>query len=567
MKKKFLYVAVALTALTGCVNNDYDLSDIDTTTRINVNNLTVPLQIAEIKLDDMLDLYDDDQVKKSADGEFIFLEEGELESDPIFIDKFTANGIGTSTHADFDLIPSSGAKANRTAGTVFAHANIPHEKVDLNFEQEGIDEAIVHLDKVGLETTMKVTFHFTGLETIVKHLHINGLKLKFIDGLSAKVRVLGDKWYDCSYKDGVILFPDCQTSDAHTLELEAQVSAIDANKAGIELGGGHFKFKSAPEVLDGEMVTYMEDVISIDAPSTIGFDLEAHSSDITITEFSGRIKYSMDNFHPDPISLTSLPDVLSDSGTNIELTNPQIYLSVNNPVVEAGYSLFGTLGLQFTNNDNGNKYATADDGIRIDEAQNNFCLSPMKPESYYVKAANMEHVGFPGLGKILSGNGIPKSISVDVLKPCLPEQNISGFRLGESMNAVKGKWTFMAPLSLTEQSVIKYSKEWTDWQDDDLDKLVAKGASVMASINTNVQIALEVDITLLGRSGELKGKAVLVPGQNDFVVNLDGQPVSKIYGAKVDVRAAGTGKTLSPNQTISISNLKVKFDGYYETDF
>ena len=35
-------VALSLPALTGCIDDKYDLSDVDTTVRVNVDNLTVP---------------------------------------------------------------------------------------------------------------------------------------------------------------------------------------------------------------------------------------------------------------------------------------------------------------------------------------------------------------------------------------------------------------------------------------------------------------------------------------------------------------------------------------------
>ncbi len=48
MKSKFLCCAAAASAvvgLTGCVDDKYDLSDIDTTTRIQVNDLVLPVNI------------------------------------------------------------------------------------------------------------------------------------------------------------------------------------------------------------------------------------------------------------------------------------------------------------------------------------------------------------------------------------------------------------------------------------------------------------------------------------------------------------------------------------------
>lgn len=582
MKKKFVYVAVAAMALTGCVNSDYDFSDIDTTTRISVNDLTVPLQVSTIKLDDMLDLGDGSEVKKSNSGEYYFLVDGELNTDPVSIPEFTAKGFATTGKTSFDFTSSSPAKSmTRSGSQLFAQANIPLQSAELNFSTDAgvVDDAIVEIGKIGLETTLNLSLRFSGLENTVSHIHIKDLKLKLIDGLDATIRVKGDKWYDCRFKDGIVEVPDCQTSDNYTLELEAHVTGVDAEKANITLKNGEFVFNNEPAVLGGRLEAMVEDlkgdVLAIDIPKGVTFYLEAKATDITIKEFSGRVKYDLSSgLNIDPISLADLPDVLTQSGTNIELENPQIYLSVNNPIIEKGYSLWGQLGLAFAvNGETTNKCSTAADGIKINKAQNDFCLSPVKPESFFQKGnntVNYEYVPFPGLGKILSnevGGGIPRSITVKILDPKVPEQDVVGFRLGEQLNSVHGSWTFMAPLSLTTNSHIKYVKEWDDWDSKDLKDLTVNHAAISADLISDVAVALEVDVTLLGHNGQLKGTATLQPGETHFAFDLAGQPLNRIYGAQVEVRAAGTGKALGPNQSISISNLKAKFDGYYETEF
>ena len=66
--------SVVLIAATSCVDNDYDLSDIDTTARLQVKELVVPMNIEEAILDQVLDLDDDSEVKKIEleDGSFIY---------------------------------------------------------------------------------------------------------------------------------------------------------------------------------------------------------------------------------------------------------------------------------------------------------------------------------------------------------------------------------------------------------------------------------------------------------------------------------------------------------------
>lgn len=563
MKKHFIYVAMAAMVLTGCINSDYDLSDIDTTSRITVNGLTVPIKIAPVHLDDIIDLGEEGDVQKNELGEYYFIKSGDFQSDPILVNKFTAKGVSTSRSVDFPLTMESMAKT-RAANVRLASAEIPKEKVSLQYSANGLDDAIVDIKNIGITTTIALKLKFNGLTDILNTLHLKDLQLKTIAGLDATVN-----HGTYNPKEGTITISEAETDPDHSFTLALSIKGIDAQKAGITLKNNRFEFNSEPGVLNGRIEVYSDDLKTITSlPSSIGFEIAATSDDITVNTFSGDIKYDLsEGLNVDPISLTSLPDVLTQSGTKIKLGNPQIYLSVNNPLAEKGYTVSGQLGISFVNEDSKAEHALANDAIKIKNAENNFCLAPQQPASYFVKADNTEYVKFTELSDIIYGERVPSSIGVKILDPKIPVQTITDFRLGEQLSSVKGTWTFMAPLAITEDSKVSYVKEWDDWGDEDLDGLTVNKATISAQLASDVEMDLNVSVTLLGGSGKLNGTTTLKKGENQFSLDLAGQPLSNIYGAKVEVSAAGTGKPLGPNQTITISNLKANFDGYYETDF
>ena len=90
LKKLRIYSLALLASLSllACVDNAYDLSDIDSTVGVKVNNLVVPLKLDAITLQNMLNLEDDSQIK-IINGEYAFLEEGSFESATIKIHSFT----------------------------------------------------------------------------------------------------------------------------------------------------------------------------------------------------------------------------------------------------------------------------------------------------------------------------------------------------------------------------------------------------------------------------------------------------------------------------------------------
>lgn len=60
---KAVISAAAAVMLTACVDDDYDLSNLDTTVKVNVNELIIPVNIDEVLLSDILKLDQDDHVE------------------------------------------------------------------------------------------------------------------------------------------------------------------------------------------------------------------------------------------------------------------------------------------------------------------------------------------------------------------------------------------------------------------------------------------------------------------------------------------------------------------------
>ena len=79
---------ILLSPLTGCIDNNYDLSDIDTTVKVSVNSLTLPVNIDEIFLSSIIDTEEGDKIQ-IIDNQYAILEDGTFGSDPINIEQFS----------------------------------------------------------------------------------------------------------------------------------------------------------------------------------------------------------------------------------------------------------------------------------------------------------------------------------------------------------------------------------------------------------------------------------------------------------------------------------------------
>ena len=112
MKKCYYAGALALFAasgLTGCVDNSYDLANLDKTTRINVNDLVIPVKVAPIVLQDVIEMNSDNigPVKYGEKEFYAFHQDGNFQSnEPIHIPevKVTAPEIkGSSGQAEIPV--------------------------------------------------------------------------------------------------------------------------------------------------------------------------------------------------------------------------------------------------------------------------------------------------------------------------------------------------------------------------------------------------------------------------------------------------------------------------------
>ena len=111
------------------------------------------------------------------------------------------------------------------------------------------------------------------------------------------------------------------------------------------------------------------------------------------------------------MQLNDLPDLLQQDGTDITISNPRLYLSINNPM--AGYGLDASSGLTLTacRNDGSRQPYSLDPGQSIVIGHDNgiagpyrFCLAPdPSAAGGLAEYAGATPVLYHGLGNVLSG--------------------------------------------------------------------------------------------------------------------------------------------------------------------
>ena len=607
MRKELLRLlpvaAVLLTA--SCTDKQYDLSDIDTTSRFTAKGLVIPLNMEPIKLDAIISIEDDSDIKKDANGNYYFQKQSTtaFRSKDVKVEKITiakpadiSEEVMVSITLPQDIINKIEQYAsNKTIAEIIGdadlsslvgiNANTPifkieiNDKKDFNLNAANIDSRITKLEKLGFEPlNLNIDIKLDGLKNLVSSVNIKDLVISLPAGMTVtnndnydtntgkltydelaitegqkniQATVTG-LVYDKMATDGAVF-----DADKHTFDYNKQCSV--SGTAEIKAGNLNQNVKLAT-IVSATDASYSCDV--------------KFSNNIVVNSFSGGINYTIEDINIDPVRISNLPEILKESGTNIELENPQLYLNVNNPFYDN--NITAKAGLRIEGNI---PVPTSETGkaLTFDTKENKIALAPKNEDLLAdLIAQGYQYESFAEMKNLLSGDAtdpekdkVPDILNIKIVNPVLNADNVKDFALGVNHPGISGEWKFYTKLSLTENSIIKYTKKWDDWGAKDLDGLTIEKATVNFTVKKNVNInADKIKFTLLGRNGELKGESELQGNEekNLSIVLTDG-PIRNIFGGKIDVTLKGQGQELNKEQDLIISNLRVIVDGYYDKEF
>ena len=174
-------LAVSMAMLTGCVDDKYDLSDIDTNVAVTVDNLTIPVNLDEIRLSSIISLNEDSRIK-IINGEYVITEDGQFESNPIKIASFSAEAPTISPIEEYlDLTTANAAPGSRSSQNLIF--NFGGFYSDYNYQAGGIDAYIVDITSADVDMTMKMKLRISSAD--IKSYRFKRLVLQFPQGLTA----------------------------------------------------------------------------------------------------------------------------------------------------------------------------------------------------------------------------------------------------------------------------------------------------------------------------------------------------------------------------------------------
>lgn len=587
------YVMCAL-AIVSCTDSSYDLSDIDTTARVEVNDFTIPVNVNDVKLDKILDIKEGDRIEKIGDDLYGVIEENTFESDVISIDPVNlAFSAKTEVNASMTVaekitIPNlpdmevNIANYGITNVTEIVNYGIAEDMQNVEFTAKNIDEHVKRIDKLTVkEVTYRVSLAFNGLDDFVNTYTLENLKIYLPKGLTASVSDGGK--YDS--KTGVVTFNGKLKSDQGLKKnIDVKITSLNLKEAGAKFENQNLSFASELKA-QGALKVYGDDLKSkinlkrlLDMES-INYTLSgAMLTGLTVTNVTGAVRYDVDPINIDPIELKDLPDFLAQTGTVIDMKNPQLYLQVNNPIKQG---VKPNVELSMTTNP-ANSYAPFKVNMVIANEDNKYCCSPLQPSGFIAGWNDAEWKEFQNFGKILvaGANGsekIPEEIYV--VANAYVDQEVTDFEL-KNYGKVTGSYKFFAPIELTENSKIAYEDDIDGWNDEDLDKIHINTLKLEGKVTTDIPAkSVVLTITpLVIENGETKAdnqnvatlelKANTSGKIEDCPINVVFQkPIQHLDGIRIRANYNASGKdAFRPSQNLKVKDFKVTVGGYYEDE-
>lgn len=576
----FLFAsALTISTFTACVDNNYDLADIDTTAKLSVNELVIPINLDEITLDNIINLNDQDKIK-IVDGRYVIEQTGSFSSDAIMIERATLTIPKINPTVDvISLIPNTQVRTNSSDDELGALASFTYDlqtkHSQLEYTTSAMSQSIMDIDYVGCDMDFTVNIDITGLKGIAERIEFQNVVLQFPKGLD----FVDDSNESYDPATGLLQIGS-HTVNGTNLSLSFKAKGIDFDTADATFNPEDhtLSVKGALYIQSGKINIDIDDInIDSSIPQEVQITTSYTLSNATLTKFTGKLQYALNKAKLTDVSLSGLPDLLAQNGTNIRLANPCIYLNIVNPLQQ--YDIFARTGLTITAHhatDNTTQSYSLDDnyftiGRPVNNSGNyNFCLSPDAPATPAEDFPDAAHVPFSALSDVLSGNGIPQRLSFTLDNPMLPEQQVTDFRLGQQFNAMTGKYKFITALQFLEGTQIQYHRIIDGWYSDDIEDLTIEQLEVTLKVNSDLPVGAKFSGYPIDKNGKQINNVDIVGADipanakdAEVKLHITGE-ITGLDGIEFVVTAMATdGSPLSPDMKIHLSEIRPKVSGYY----
>lgn len=574
--KLFLILGTAaVVGFSGCTDNDYDLSEIDSTIGIGGDGLEIPSLSTEIiPLKDVLELEANGSVvEDEVSGDYVFRQSG-ADVAPVhpFIDKITV-AEQNSVSNDLELTFSSASGSRRRSATRVGGQSVVADGWIQAFTYEGNKpEEVVDLYEAEVSSKVTLDIDFSDVKSVVSkfdQIEVDMPAFMTINNVKCGGYAFEQSGSKLTLKNVYTSSNMTITADITSLNFKEK----DTSYGSLSISGGKVKMEGKVHVT----------AVASSFNSGAGTTGRKISSVMNMSKFV--VNAATGKFNPEialsdlgNIKVSGIPDFLQGGNVVVDLYNPQIKLTVTSDM-----DVPGTLNGVIKSFKNGQLLATVNvDNIPIDANKTSTICICRRCEG----VSGFDHVlTNPNLSKLIET--IPDNITFSA-NASADQTNSYRFELGHNYT-VQPAYSVDAPIAFGENASIEYRDTLDGWNDNIKDFELAEGAYV--NMDASIKSCVPAYMTVSAVPVDVNGNAISadelsvevtgsVEASKDGVsettspVNIKVSQMKKgamkkldgivfvVAGKASDGNNAVTGITLNANRhTLKVEQLKIKLVG------
>lgn len=571
-----LCIGLAATGVVGCVDHDYDLSeDIDVTIQLGGDNLTLPgSSTDQLFLSKILDLEQGSSIKAVendgeyglAKGDYVLIQDGNSSPSRFEVPEVSLGHINGSTSTT--VLPefyNPGGQSVISNPTDMIHNTI-------RLSDDNVTRDLVSLESADMDVKMKLNVRYTSSDFTGTAYVEKGYTITFDKCWTVEVGDEATAQYLESVNPYTLRFKQ-RYGISPNHGLSARVRLVKADLTGLPAGQGLYapgKFLIENQVVSSGDVSI--DVADLPAGSRANITVvsEISVSDARLLKVRGIVDPKI-NISETKFDINDIPDFLSDPENHLDLSNPQVTLSITNnsplPITLNGRLTSYSKGNEIAEVGIGESYGTAP-VIAHANGTTDIIISRAPV------AGAADNIVVPELSTLL--NTIPDLISFhDAVSKAVPR--VSEFILG-STYTFDCDYTAVIPLAFGDAMQLHYSHIDDNW-DEDLEKYNFNTAVVTADVVNTIPLDMTPDAVALDAHGNdyttidvdvdgtVSAGTIAQPSVTQLKITLKstGKNIDGLDGIKLLFHATAndsfTGTNLNKEQSVKFENIKITLKG------
>ncbi len=496
-------MAMALASLSSCIDNDYDLNQMDGTIGVGGTELLIPAGGTDvITLDDILDIDGSDCILTLDDGSYVFQKAAaSVEAAHPLIETFVVRQAKMQEgNLSMAGAVSGGRLTMNTKAQIFSYEGVQPDEVN-------------SLNNVVVDNTLQMKFSFpAAMSAKVSTIQTFNVTLPDYMGLTNVTSTVGNPVLEGS----VIKLTNIPTNQE--INITAKISKLD-----FSLPCDAEIYLRVEEDDSIKLLGDMRIALSANAGSLTSADLTGAKltsrleiGDFTILSAEGTFVPNIELTDLGNTQITSLPKFLSEKGVVADLYNPMLMLTVENNMNVKGL-VSGTIT---SKKDGSQLAAVAINNVPINALDTSTICICRRADA--VSASQFDHVvEVPTLGNLI--RTIPDEVTFDA-NVVGDKTQVGSFNLGQQYT-ITPNYSFNSPLTFGKDARIVYKDTLDGWNDDVEDVILSDGAYLQfnATVENRVPAFLHIKAKAIGKDGlELGEDIIKVEADQEIKASADG---------------------------------------------